>query len=323
MRIEVIASKELGGDVLGEWAAIQESQPMLASPFFSPGFTAAVGSVRDNVRIAILRAGHEIVGLFPFQMIDPSSGHAIGEPVCDFQGIISAPDLGISAEALVAGCGLFRWSFTHLIALDDTFQSFRLSAFDSPFIDLTGGFARYRVERQQAGTQQLRQVERRRCQFEREIGQLCFEFDSGDVETLRATMRLKSEQYRRTGSYDRFAIGWIAALLERLLESRCADFGGMLSVLSTGGRLVAAHFGMRSRSVLNWWFPVYEVAFARYSPGLILLVEMMRAAEEAGLKRIDLGRGEAMYKRRFMTDASTVYSGCVALGPSTGPLRAT
>jgi CelD/BcsL family acetyltransferase involved in cellulose biosynthesis len=87
--------------------------------------------------------------------------------------------------------------------------------------------------------------------------------------------------------------------------------------------LVAAHFGIRSRRIWHWWFPAYDREFARYSPGLILLVEMMRAAEGLGLERIDLGRGEALYKRRLMTGAATVYSGCVETGPSVAALRAT
>lgn len=49
----------------------------------------------------------------------------------------------------------------------------------------------------------------------------------------------------------------------------------------------------------------------------------MRAAEGLGLERIDLGRGEALYKRRLMTGASTVYSGCVEVGPSSAALQAT
>ena len=264
MKIEVISSRELGGDVVREWAAIQESQPMLASPFFSPGFTAAVGSVRDNVRIAILRGAGDRRSL-PIR--DERSGQWPGDRRAGlrFPGDHLPPHLGISAEALVAGCGLSRWSFTHLIAQDDTFQSFRSSAFDSPFIDLTGGFARYRAGASRPARSSCGRLSEDAANSNGRSG------SSGSRSArvtwrLRATMRLKSEQYRRTGSYDRFAIGWIAALLERLLEGQCADFGGMLSVLSTGGRLVAAHFGMASRSVLNWWFPVYDVAFARYSP---------------------------------------------------------
>ena len=73
-----------------------------------------------------------------------------------------------------------------------------------------------------------------------------FEAASDDADLLRLLMRLNSDQYLRTGSFDRFAIGWVVSLLERLLAYRGEDFGGMLSVLSSRGRLVAAHFGLRS-----------------------------------------------------------------------------
>lgn len=323
MTMELLTLNRIGCDLADAWSEIQRSEPMLASPFFSAGFAAAFASARDDAEVAVLREEGEIVGFFPFQRDPAGGGRAIAEPVCDFQGLVAGPGVRISPESLVAGCGLSCWSFSHVIGEQDCFRPYRQVGYDSPFIDLSDGFEIYRAGRQRSGTQQLHQVERQRRQFEREVGPLHFEAASGSAEPLRALMRLKSEQYRRTGSYDRFAIGWVVALLDCLLECRGEDFGGMLSVLSTRGRLVAAHFGLRSRRIWHLWFPAYATEFARYSPGLILLVEMMRAAEGLGLERIDLGRGEALYKRRFMTGASTVYSGCVEVGPSSAALQAT
>lgn len=323
MVIQLLHINRLSCGLADAWSEVQRSEPTLASPFFSAGFAAAFASVHGGVEAAVLREEGQIVGFFPFQRDPAGGGWAIAEPVCDFQGLVAGPDVQISPESLVASCGLSRWLFSHVIAEQGSFRPYRQVGYDSPFIDLSGGFEIYREGRQRSGTQQLQQVERRRRQFEREVGPLRFEAASGDAESLRALMRLKSEQYRRTGSYDRFAIGWVVALLECLLECRGEDFGGMLSVLSTRGRLVAAHFGMRSRRIWHWWFPAYDREFARYSPGLILLVEMMRATEVLGLRRIDLGRGEALYKRRLMTGATTVYSGCVEVGPSSAALWAT
>ena len=56
------------------------------------------------------------------------------------------------------------------------------------------------------------------------------------------------------------------------------DFQGVLSGLYIGEKLVAAHFGMRSRRVLHWWFPAYDPELGKYSPGAQLLLELSRAA---------------------------------------------
>src|SRR3712207_6884847 len=52
----------------------------------------------------------------------------------------------------------------------------------------------------------------------------------------------------------------------------------------------SAHFGMRSRQVWHWWFPGYNHAHARHSPGALLLLEGARAAAEQGHQLVDLDR---------------------------------
>jgi CelD/BcsL family acetyltransferase involved in cellulose biosynthesis len=67
---------------------------------------------------------------------------------------------------------------------------------------------------------------------------------------------------------------------------------------------------MRSEDVWHSWFPVYNQRFQAYSPGLILLTEMVRTAAQNGVDYIDLGKGMSTYKKRFMTGAIQVAEGC-------------
>ncbi len=103
-------------------------------------------------------------------------------------------------------------------------------------------------------------------------------------------------------------------LLRALLDVDGADFGGILSGLYAGDRLVAAHLGLRSNGVLHWWFPVYDPELARFGPGWMLLRELMLAGPELGLTRIDLGRGDDEYKRRAKTGEVVVCEGRVESG---------
>ena len=80
--------------------------------------------------------------------------------------------------------------------------------------------------------------------------------------------------------------------------------------------MVAAHFGLRAGGILHWWFPVYDPAFARFSPGWLLLCAVIDAAPEFGLDRIDLGRGVDDYKRRAMTGYQVVCQGAVTPNPA-------
>ena len=139
-----------------------------------------------------------------------------------------------------------------------------------------------------------------------------FEFDSRDPQAFAQVIQWKREQCRRTGVVDFLGRRANEALLQAIRDVRSPEFAGVLSVLRVRDRIAAAHFGMRSRTTLHWWFPGYERELGRYSPGLILLLEMARAAAAAGLTRLDLGKGHDPYKRDFCTHETSVAEGAVA-----------
>jgi len=72
---------------------------------------------------------------------------------------------------------------------------------------------------------------------------------------------------------------------------------------------------MECRGLLHWWFPAYDPSLAKYSPGRILLLELLQAAESNGVHKIDLGRGVVGYKSRAMTGAVTIAEGKADLRP--------
>ena len=87
----------------------------------------------------------------------------------------------------------------------------------------------------------------------------------------------------------------------------------MLSAIWAGDTLVAAHFGVANRGILHYWFPVYDPAFHRYSPGTQLLLDVCRGAAERGIHTIDLGYGQHAFKHKFTNQYK--YVSCVVLKP--------
>jgi CelD/BcsL family acetyltransferase involved in cellulose biosynthesis len=145
----------------------------------------------------------------------------------------------------------------------------------------------------------------------RDVGEVRYVHDERDPAVLRTLIGWKSAQYRRTGRSDRFAHAWITRLVEQLFHTRGASCAGLLSVLYCGGRPVAAHFGLRSERVLACWFPAYDTAFAKYSPGLVLHLRMAEGAAAQGVAHLDLGRGEKEYKNSLKTRDLSVSEGWV------------
>ena len=82
-----------------------------------------------------------------------------------------------------------------------------------------------------------------------------------------------------------------------------------MSTLYVGEELVAVHLGLRSDSVLHWWFPAYDRKYQAYSPGLILLHSLLRQCNEHGITRLDLGKGAERYKAQYKTGDLTLAIG--------------
>src|SRR5438105_14519266 len=148
---------------------------------------------------------------------------------------------------------------------------------------------------------------------EREVGPLHFIAHSPDATLLQKALAWKSRQYLKSDKKDLFALNWTRGLIERLHATQTEDFSGMLSALYAGDKLVAVPMGMRSLTVLHYWFPSYDEEMARYSPGLLLLLKMAEHAPSVGLRVIDLGKGMSLYKERLMNASVMLVSGSVEL----------
>ena len=310
MKISLVLPAELAAE-RALWRRLLQTTQDLASPYFCPEFIEAVGSVRPGLRVAVLEEGSRIVGFFPFERSWLGEGYPAGGKLSDYHGVIAAPETSWCALDLLRACHLVSWRFDHVPASQAPFTAYARVQSASPALDLSGGFDAYRGQRRQAGSLRLAQLARKARKISRELGPLRFEVDSCDSEVLARVLAWKSAQCQRTGSVDFFARRWTRALAERIACEQGPSFGGVLSALYAGDDLVAAHLGMRSERVWHWWFPVYNLEFARYSPGGILLLRVAEAAAKSGASLLDLGKGSDPYKDSFATSETPLVEGCV------------
>lgn len=322
MKISVVRPAELGAAELESWRLMQKENAALQNPFLSPEFTLAVGRARMSARVAIIEDGGEIVGFFPHELRRRSVGTAIGAGMCDCQGVIHAPGAQWDARELVRACGLPIWEFDHLVAGQRPFASYTTAIHASPIIDLSGGYPAYLEERLRAASG-IRTIQRKLRKLEREVGAIRFEFGHADSGELRRLMAWKSAQIRRAVQRDLFGMPWVVEAVTELFNARAAECTGTLSVLYAGDRVVASHLGIRSQTILAYWFPAYDTAFGRYSPGLALLLLIAESAAAQGICQIDLGRGPAAYKDRLKSRELSVAEGRVESSRLVGAARRT
>ena len=308
--VQVVAFDALGAEELDAWHRLRAGNPALDSPYFHPGFAAAVHASGRPVQVAVGRDSRGAVcALLPAHR-ERALLRPAGWPGADFQGPVLAPGTVFPPQKLLTG-GVRGVAFDHLLEPCPDFTPWVESSRPSPFLDTTGGLDGYLGRASRSGKDNMGQARRRTARAERELGPIRFAADVVDEEALGRVVQLKRAQYAATGARDYFAEPDRVGLLTRLLNTRDTEFGGILSTLHAGPHLLAAHFGIRSGSVLHWWFPVYDAEFAGRGPGWILLRELVAASPGLGITRIDLGRGDDEYKRRAKTGEVLVSQGVV------------
>ncbi|MFB7736917.1 GNAT family N-acetyltransferase [Streptomyces sp. NPDC056112] len=316
MDISVYRPGELSAADRAAWTAMQSKAHLhgaeeLANPFLSPEFTLAVGRCRRGVRIAVVREDGEPAAFFPFQRSATGVGRAVGLGVSDCQGLVHRPGFTWDARELLRACSLAVWEFDHLVAGQEPFEAGASGSFPSPVMDVDQGYDTYVRELRARSPKFTRTTLAKERRLGRDTGPVRYVHDERDPAALRGLMAWKSAQYRRTGRSDRFAHEWITRLVTQLFHTRSDSFAGILSVLYADGRPVAAHFGLRSERVLACWFPAYDPAYAKFSPGLILHLRMAEAAAADGIAYLDLGRGQKEYKDSLRTRELSVCEGWV------------
>lgn len=314
MNVRVVPAAALGPSHCERWSELQRARPLYRSPFFRPEFTLAVARVRD-VRVAIIESGGSVSGFFPFELGRGRTGRPVGRPFSDYHGAVLADPTTLDPRALVRACGLSAWSFDHLPAVLTPFAVHAFAGGRSPYLDLADGFEPYLAARRRHSD--IRGALRKMRKLAREVGPLRMVAESDDPELLAHAIAWKRRQYAATGVRDVLADAGARDLLAHVHAARGAAFGGVLSVLYAGDVVAGLHLGLRSGTVWHSWFPTYNADLQQYSPGLVLMLELARAAPELGIREIDLGKGEARYKHALATGSVPLCEGAVGSGPLT------
>lgn len=308
--VRIVPFDALTAEEFATWHTLRSRNPALDSPYFHPGFAAAVHTSGPAVSVVVVSAADgEVSALLPGHRVGRRL-YPVGWPAADFQGPIRAAEGELCPTDLLVD-GVREFEFDHLLPQGPSFDPWTVASRPSPYLDTTGGLEGYLARASRAGKDNMGQARRRAAKAERTMGPVLFAAEVTDHEVLTQVIELKRAQYAATGSRDYFAKPERIDLMHQLLTTSVSGFAGILSTVHIGDHLVAAHFGIRSERVLHWWFPVYDPAYAQLSPGWILLRELVTATPGLGIRRIDLGRGDDEYKRRAKTGEVLVGQGIV------------
>lgn len=312
MRVQRLAFRDLTPAHREQWNAYVGAEPSRHSPYYQLGFFDALVGVGRPIEVLVAEDDTGVLAFLPFEQRGRHTLPA-GGGMNDYQGPICRPGSAPDPVAMIRQGGLRRFQYNHLYPADlEGWSRFNIKTMISPQQCVVGGAEGYAGRLQSSGQKgEFKASQRLGRKLAREVGELCFSLDDRDPETLEQLMRWKSQQYRETGAPDGFKDGWRRELLRNLLQSRDPSFRGLLASLRAGDVLVAAHYYLQSGKILHSWFPTYDSEYARYSPGRVLAVTALDAMAELGVEVMDMGKGDAMYKLRSMTQSVEVAEGVV------------
>ncbi len=323
MSIEIIAPQDLSPQDIAAWEALQASDPAFASPFLSPQWPLALAAVdgpdAEGLKIVIQRENGRPRAFMPLRRRRFTAMPA-GAPMCDYQGVVSEPGVTLDLRGLVSSLGVQRFDFSHAIEGHAAFAPYVKGTAESLLIDVSEGFDAYAAA-QRAHSDILNDTAKKKRKVEREKGEVVFTARSTAKADFDRLIGWKREQYKKTGQTDIFAAGWPLRLLETLRVDDRPEFGGILFTLHIGGELAAAHFARRGKDVLHAWFIAHDDAFGRYSPGVILMVEILKWQAQNGYRILDLGPGDYRFKHQLSNGKLPVGFGFVGRPSAAAFLR--
>ncbi len=140
-----------------------------------------------------------------------------------------------------------------------------------------------------------RDSKQKRKHLARDLGELSFVGHDPRPEVFDRCLAWKSAQYVRTGLTDLFADARNVELF-RALNARGAL---LISSLSAGGTLLAVHWGGIDDGKIYSWVAAYDPEYGRYSPGRLLLEDVLRYCHGQGHREFDFGIGHSDYKWHY------------------------
>lgn len=298
MQIDVVRPRDLGGEDIAAWTALQ-GEGVLRTPFLSPHWAqalqAAGGPDAERARVAVIRDEGHARGFLPVRA-GRMTAMPLGAPLCDYQGLVAGEDLALDPRRLAAALGVQRIDFTSLLVEAPGLARIARGQCVSHVLDLSGGYDAYAADRTAAGTDILKDCARKRRKMEREVGEVVFAAESASVADFEALVAWKRAQYAETRQTDILAHDWTLRLLRTLWERGDPALRGVLFTLHAGGKLAAVHYALATPGVAHAWFIAHDAALQRYSPGVILITEVARWAAAQGLAELDLGPGDYRFK---------------------------
>ena len=142
------------------------------------------------------------------------------------------------------------------------------------------------------------------------LGTLEFNTIKSDMEYLEAIdvlIKYKQDQYRDTGATDIFSNQKIKKFYVSSKNNSLVDLEIKLSVLQLDNKIIAAHWGLTYKNVFYYLIPSYDKSMRIYSPGRLLMNNLIEESINRKFEIFDLTIGAEEYKQKYLTMENNIH----------------
>lgn len=296
MKFEWIRISDVPRDIWAVFDQIRASSARYDDPMFDPLFARLVADCRRDAWLGLALDGGELVGFWPLHRHGTDWARPIGGPFADCQAPVISERLDLAPAEFLAGLGLAGITMTGYTprpgepCRTDERTGAHLSVLDQ-------GLDQFFTEQKRLYPKHDKKMRRLRRNLSRAHKTITVSYDDPDDAHLDRLIEIKQDQYRRTGRHDVLAAPWARTFVRKLRTARGPRFRAVLTTLCIDGRFAAGAFNLCSDRVVHGWITAYEREFAEFSPGLMLVDEILGGMPARGLTLYDAGPGLEHYKK--------------------------
>ena len=295
------------------YAALRDARSIYDDPFFDPDFARLVGEVREDTRIGFACDRDGVFAIWPMHIRPGNWARPIGSPFSDWNAPILAENTTLTPQEILAGfdiSGMTTQGF-----MPSTFQrSKSMKRVGANLTDLSMGWDSVFAEQQACWPKHFKKMRRVYRKVERDFSSHTFTFDDRRDDSFEKLMALKQQQFIRTGYHDVLEAPWTRALFDRLRSFEGPRLRSSLSTLYYDDTFAAAEFNLQSDRVMHGWITAFSQDLGSYSPGNMLVQEMLQHLSKTDITIYDAGPGLDHYKRHYANMQSPIESGVIAGG---------
>ena len=221
------------------WRSFAAEEDGFANPLLGPEFAQAVGKVREDARVAVVRRAGEIIGFLPFHRRPGGLARPIGSPLSDYHGLISRPETGLRIADVLRAAEVSVFRYSGLIDPHGVFPTSPETDRTAYLIDLNGTTAEAYLEAVRAESpKKIKNYRRLDNKLDREVGEVRLVAGDMSRDAFNLLIDWKRDQLARTGGHDFLRADWTRELMADLFTTREGEMRGLMINLYAGDLLV-------------------------------------------------------------------------------------